>query len=108
MSEATRAVLLTAAAEADLEGIRAFTEERWGEAQWLAYFADLLAAFERIAAYPRSGRSRDAFVPGLRSVPCGAHVIFYLPDVGGAVVVQRVLHAAQNAEAMAWADRMGE
>lgn len=101
-------MLLTAAAEADLEGVRVYTEERWGEAQWLAYYAELLAAFGRIAAYPRSGRRRDAFVPGLRSAPCGAHVIYYLPHGRGAVVVQRILHVAQNAEAMALADRMGE
>jgi toxin ParE1/3/4 len=101
-------LLLTAAAAADLENIRAYTEEHWGEAQWLAYFGDILTAFERIAAFPNSGRRRDAFVPGLRSVPCREHVIFYLPDVNGAVVVQRVLHAAQSAEALRWADRTGD
>lgn len=93
---------------ADLEGIRANSEERWGEPQWLANFAEILSAFERIAAFPLSGRRRDAFVPGFRSVPCREHVIFYLADVGGAVVVQRILHAAQNAEALRWEDRAGE
>jgi toxin ParE1/3/4 len=107
VSAPPRAVLLTAAAEADLEEIRAYTEEHWGQAQWVAYFRDILSAFERIAAFPHSGRHRDAFVAGLRSVPCREHVIFYLPDVDGAVVVQRVLHAAQNSEALRWADRTG-
>jgi len=107
VSESTRGVRLTAAAERDLEEIRAYTEEQWGEAQWLAYFGHFVAAFERIAAFPRAGRPRDGFVPGLRSVPCREHVIFYLPDSGGAVVVQRVLHAARNAAALDWAERGG-
>jgi toxin ParE1/3/4 len=107
VSEAAQAVLLTAAAEADLEEIRAYTEETWGEARWLAYFGDILEAFERIAAFPRSGRARDAFAPGLRSVRCREHVIFYLPDVGSAVVVQRIVHGAQNVEALDWSERNG-
>ncbi len=107
MNEPARAVRLTAAAEADLEEIRTYTEETWGETQWLAYFAEILAAFDRIAAFPRSGRARDAFVPGLRSARCREHVIFYLPDVGGGVVVQRIVHGARNAEALDWSERNG-
>jgi hypothetical protein len=34
-------------------------------------------------------------------------VIFYLPDVGGAVVVQRIVHGARNAEALDWSERSG-
>ena len=107
MSEAARAVQVTAAAEADSGRIRAYTEETWGETQWLAYFGDIVAAFERIAAFPRSGRARDTFAAGLRSVRCREHVIFYLPDVGGAVVVLRILHGARNAEALVWSERNG-
>lgn len=107
MSEAGRAVHLTAAAEADLEEIRACTEETRGETPWLACFGDVLAASERIAAFPRSGRARDAFVPGLRSVRCREEVIFHLPDVGGVVVVQRIVQGARNAEALDWSERNG-
>ncbi len=107
MSEAARPVLLTPAAEADLAEIRTYTEEAWGEAQWLVYFADILAAFERIAVFPLSGRARGTFVPGLRSAQCREHVIFYLPDVGGTVVVQRILHGARNAAALNWGERRG-
>ena len=102
MSPPTGGLLLTAAAEADLEEIRAYTEATWGEAQWLAYYGSLLEAFERIVAFPLAGRTRDAFVRGLRSVRCREHVIFYLPGNGGAVVVQRILHGARNAEALRW------
>ena len=97
---------LSSAAEADLAGIRAFTLERWGRAQWLAYRSDLAAAFERIAAEPGIGRRRDAFRPGLRSVPCGAHVVFYLALDDGVVGIVRVLHARQNAAALRWSEEV--
>ena len=77
------AVLVTEAAEADLTDIWTYTEEVWGEAQWLSYYREMLRTFERIAAYPLSGRSRERFAPGLRSVPFREHVIFYLPMEGG-------------------------
>lgn len=96
------AVLVTEAAEADLIEIRVYTEEVWGEAQWLTYYRDMLRTFERIAPYPLSGRSRERFAVGLRSVPFREHVIFYLPLEDGGVAAQRVLHAAQNAEALRW------
>jgi toxin ParE1/3/4 len=96
------AVLFTEAADADLADIRAYTEEVWGEEQWLSYYREMLRTFERIAAFPLSGRSRERFAPGLRSVPFREHVIFYLPLDGGGVAIQRILHAAQNAEALRW------
>jgi toxin ParE1/3/4 len=98
---------LSTAAEADLAGIRTFTLERWGRQQWLAYRAGLVGTFERIAAQPGIGRRRDSFRPGLRSVPCGAHVVFYLELGGGVVGVVRVLHARQNAAALRWSEGMG-
>ena len=98
---------LSTAAEADLAGMRAFTLERWGREQWLAYRGGLVAAFERIAAEPGIGRRRDAFRPGMRSVPCGAHVVFYLELDGGVIGIVRVLHARQNAAALRWSEGMG-
>ena len=101
------AVFVTDAAEADLLDIRAYTEEMWGEAQWLTYYREMLRTFERIAIHPLSGRSRERFAPGLRSVPFREHVIFYLPMEGGGATIQRVLHGAQNAEALRWDDMGG-
>jgi toxin ParE1/3/4 len=99
------AVLVTLAAAADLADIRAYTEEVWGETQWLAYYGGLLQTFDRIAIHPLSGRSRERFAPGLRSVPFREHVIFYLPLAGGGVAIQRILHGARNAEALRWDQR---
>lgn len=88
---------LSTAAEADLAGIRAFTLECWGRGQWVSYQGTLADCFERIAAEPGIGRRRDAFRPGMRSVPCGAHVV---------IGIVRVLHARRNAAALRWGEEL--
>ena len=93
---------LSTRAQSDLDGIRAYTLERWGRAQWLAYYRDLARTFERIATEPQTGRRRDAFRPGMRSVPCRAHVVFYMELGGGVIGIARILHARQNAAALRW------
>jgi len=96
---------LSSLAEADLDDIRAFTNERWGRARWQAYYRDLALAFERVADNPAIGRRRDPLRTGLRSLPCGAHVIFYLPLAGGVIGIARILHQRQSAEALRWDDQ---
>ena len=81
---------LSTMAEADLAGIRTYTLERRGRGQWLAYRGALVGAFERIAAEPGIGRRRDSFRPGLRSVPCGAHLVFYLELDDGVVITESI------------------
>ncbi|MBP7002620.1 type II toxin-antitoxin system RelE/ParE family toxin [Amaricoccus sp.] len=56
---------------------------------------------------PGGGRRRDAFRPGLRSFPCGAHVVSYLALDGGAIGIVRVLHARQNVAALRWREGIG-
>ncbi len=96
---------VTEAAESDLAAIRLYTEGNWGEAKWLEYLRGMLGAFERMALRPYSGRPRDKFAKGLRSVPYREHIVFYLPLESGPVVIQRVLHSAQNAEGIDWSER---
>jgi toxin ParE1/3/4 len=93
---------LSTGAVGDLDGIRVYTLERWGRAQWLAYYGDLARSFERIAAEPATGRRRDGFRPGMRSMPCRAHVVFYVELGDGVIGIVRVLHARQNAAALRW------
>ena len=53
--------------------------------------------FRMLAAYPRAGKARDEFRPGLRSYPVGKYLIFYrLADAG--IEIVRVLHSARNIE----------
>ena len=90
--------LLTAAAEADLDGIRTHTEGEWGEARWLSYFAGLVRTFETLADHPRAGKTRDELGDGVRSMPCQSHVVFYVVTEREDVVVLRVLHGRQDAD----------
>ena len=46
---------------------------------------------------PEMGRSREELNPGLRSLPFGRYVVFYLPLSDGIDVV-RVLHNSQDTE----------
>lgn len=88
--------LLTAAAGADLEGIRTHTEGEWGETRWLSYFAGLVRTFETLAEHPRAGRARDELGDGVRSMPCQSHVVFYVVTERDDVVVLRILHGRQE------------
>jgi toxin ParE1/3/4 len=56
-----------------------------------------------LATQPLMGRARDELSPGLRSLPFGRYVIFYLPLHGGVDVV-RLLHAARDADAVTGGD----
>jgi toxin ParE1/3/4 len=48
-----------------------------------------------LAQFPLVGTSRDKLIPGLRSVPVGNYLVFYLPLDDGIEVV-RVLHGARD------------
>jgi len=97
---------LTRLARQDLEDIRTYTLEQWGRAQWLDYYRGLVRTFERIEANPMSGRSRDLFRKGMRSVNYGRHIIFFSPvdAAGGEPVVLRILHQRRHLPAMVYYD----
>ncbi len=88
------AIVLSHRARADLDDIRRLTINTWGQVQWLAYYRTLLAGLDQIASHPEAGRDRSLFAPGMRSINCGSHVIFYMPlaAAGGAPVVLRIVH----------------
>jgi plasmid stabilization system protein ParE len=62
-----------------------------------AYLARLYAAFDRLAALPRSGRVRTEFEGAPRSFVVWPCVVFYEPlaDDDG-IVIWRVLHGARS------------
>jgi len=64
-----------------------------GEAD--AWVDRLDAKLRLLAPQPLMGRSRDELSPGVRSLPFGRYVIFYLPLADGIDVV-RVLHSARS------------
>ena len=93
-------------ARQDLEEIRTYTLERWGRAQWLDYYRGLVDVLEKIETHPMSGRSRDLFRKGMRSVNYGRHTIFFSPvdAAGGALVVLRILHQRRHLPALVYYD----
>lgn len=78
-------------AEADLDFIAAYTTSTWGWRQTDQYLAKLEDGFELIAQNPSIGRSCDAIRAGLRRFEIGKHVVFYLTEPDGVLIV-RVLH----------------
>jgi len=93
-------------AQQDLEDIRISTVEQWGRAQWLDYYRGLVGALKKIEANPISGRSRDLFGKGMRSMNYGRHIIFFSPvdATGGEPVVLRILHQRRHLPAMVYYD----
>lgn len=86
----------------DLDEIRQYTIRQWGREQWLRYYRGLVSAFEQIEHAPESGRPRDLFLPGMRSLSYGRHIIFYAPirSAGGRTVILRILHQKRHLPAL--------
>ena len=61
------------------------------------FLATIDARFRTLSQYPAMGRSRGELMEGIRSVPVGRYVIFYLPFTDGVEIV-RVLHGARDIE----------
>ena len=97
-------IRLSGLAKADIEDIRDYTVETWGRDQWLIYYLQLVTAFERITEDPDIGRDRSLFVPGMRSVNCQRHVIFFkrLNAADGAAVILRIVHQRRNMPALVY------
>lgn len=105
-SKADVRILLSRLARADLEDIRRYTIKTWGRAQWLVYYRKLVQGFEFIARNADAGRDRSLFAPGMRSLNCEKHVIFYqrLDAAKGAPVVLRIVHQKRHLPALAYYD----
>ncbi len=92
-------------ARTDLLAIRAWGEQRWGSERSRDFLEGLIEAIERLAEFPQMGRSRSAFLPGLRSVRYRGYAVFYLIEAERAVVVA-VIHERRNFAALDFADRI--
>ncbi len=109
MTEGARAwnVRLTAAAEADFEGILRWTIEHFGEAQALVYAETLSMALEALTAGPTAigVKPRDDIIKGLFSLHVaragrrGRHFVMFRiakEQDGGVIEVLRVLHDSMD------------
>jgi toxin ParE1/3/4 len=86
---------LTPAALADLQSIRAYTLERWGEAQEEAYVDRMWEKFEALLADSTSYRFRPDLFPGCQIAAEGKHVILFCVSKSTLQIV-RVLHSAMD------------
>ena len=95
-------IRLSRLAKRDLDDIWRYTLDTWGRGQWLKYYRGMVGAFEEIMADPDKGRDRSLFAPGLRSVDCDKHVIFYARVVAAddAPVILRIVHQRRNMPAL--------
>jgi len=84
-------VRISVEAEADLDFIATYTTSTWGWRQTDQYLAKLEDGFDIVAKNPSIGRSCDAIRTGLRRFEIGKHVVFYLAESDGVLIV-RVLH----------------
>ncbi|NDV88318.1 type II toxin-antitoxin system RelE/ParE family toxin [Aurantimonas aggregata] len=86
---------LTEKAADDIQRIYAQSIRLFGVVQASRYHARLRRSFEALARYPELARERTELTPPVRVHPCGAHVVVYLIDAEGALIV-RVRHGHED------------
>ena len=85
----------TNAAAADLQTIRNYTPENWGEEQEAVYLNALWSKFELILSDPQRFRFRHDLFPDCQIASQGRHVIlFRIRDE--ALQIVRILHGAMD------------
>ena len=90
-------IRLTPAAREDLADIWRYTDEEWGTDQATEYTRDIDLAFRLLADEPKLCRERTEFDPPVRIYHQASHLIIYLVDDQGIVVV-RILHERMDVE----------
>jgi toxin ParE1/3/4 len=78
-------------AENDLDLIVEYTIRTWGTNQADEYLARIEDGLNLLAKNPAVGRACEAFPPGLHRFELEKHVVFYLCEPDGILVV-RILH----------------
>ncbi len=86
---------LSPKAAADLDEIHEYTILNFGLEQARAYLLGLHERFQTLADNPSRGRSADQLAPMLRRDEVQSHIVFYLPNAEGVLIV-RVLHESMD------------
>lgn len=92
-----RLLRYSATAELDLDEIANYTQQQWGDVQADRYLNALEITCESLADTPQMGRECDWVRPGLRRMEQGSHVIFFVEEDKGILVV-RILHKSMSPE----------
>jgi toxin ParE1/3/4 len=86
---------LTGAAEEDVIRVYLESARLFGPLQADRYLEGLERAFDFIARHPMAARERQEISPPVRVHVHGAHIIVYLAEQGG-VLILRVRHGAED------------
>ena len=86
---------LTEKAADDIQRIYAQSIRLFGAAQASRYHARLRQSFEALARHPELARERIELTPPVRVHHCGAHVVIYVIDAEGVLIV-RVRHGHED------------
>jgi toxin ParE1/3/4 len=86
---------LTRRAEGDVIDIYIHGARQLGPARADAYHGRLEEAFQLLAEYPRIGHERPEIDPPVRVHPCGRHIIVYVAEPDGNVLIVRVRHGRE-------------
>lgn len=84
-------------AYSDLQDINSYTLENWGQEQALTYIDGLELAAKSLASTPKVGKSCDDLRRGLRSYPYQGHILYFMEEKKGVVII-RVLHKRMSSE----------
>ena len=87
--------VLSPRAQADLDDIWDYTEQRWSAAQAERYIRQLCQGIEYVASDPRRGDACDDIRVGYHKYTAGSHVIFFRITAAGIDVV-RILHGSMD------------
>lgn len=87
---------LTRRAEDDIISIYLEGARLFGLPQAERYHGELERVFRMLSENPRVARERPELSPAVRIHPHGAHVIIYLADDDGGVLIVRVRHARED------------
>lgn len=88
-------IILSKAADADLEDIFDYTLDEFGVEQAVAYVSGFDEAFEMISENPEIGRERKEIREELRSLVKDKHIIFYR-SLNDHVRIVRILHGSRD------------
>jgi len=91
-------LIISPAAQADLENIYAQGVANWGEGQSAKYLNRIREHVKTILTQPLMGKDRPELVPGIRSFPVEQHVVFYrlANSENTQLEIVRVLHCRQD------------
>ena len=87
---------LSQKAQEDVEDIYRYSYENFGERQADNYHDELFKWFAVLGDSPMYGRPAVEYAPELRRLEYASHVIFYLPEREGQVLIVRVLHGSMD------------